>query len=93
MNSLEETIENAFNTTNISANKTEAINILRKKYGKLDIEVIREKLMPFVAKIYNVPLSRSQTPRNFGALSLDKTHLRYEAARKTLQRLVLKIKS
>jgi hypothetical protein len=92
MNSLEETIENAFSTTSFGRNKTDAINKLRSKYGHQDIEDIREILMPYVAQIYGVPLSRSQAPKNFGALSLDNTHLRYESARKMLYRLALKIK-
>ena len=93
MNSLEETIENAFDTTSFGKTKTDAINNLRNKYGHQDIETIREMLMPYVAQIYKVPLSRSQSPRNFGALSLDNTHLRYEVARKMLYRLALKIKT
>ena len=93
MNSLEETIENAFDTTSFGKNKTDAINNLRNNYGHQDIETIREMLMPYVAQIYEIPLSRSQSSRNFGALTLDNTHLRYEVARKMLYRLALKIKT
>ncbi len=93
MNSLDETIQNAFSTISLGSNKTEALNELRYQYGNLDIEAIREILMPYVAKIYGVPLTRSQSPRNYGSLSLDNSHFRYEVARKMLYRLALKIKS
>lgn len=93
MNSLEETIENAFDTTSFGKNKTDAINKLKNKYKHHDIEDIRVILMPYVAKTYDVPLCRSQANKNFGALTLDNTHPRYEGARKMLYRLALKIKS
>jgi hypothetical protein len=92
MKSLEETIENAFDTTSFGKNKTDALNILKNKYKHHDIEEIRDILMPYIAKIYEVPLSRSQANKNFGALTLDKTHPRYEGARKMLYRLAMKIK-
>jgi len=91
--SLEETIGNAFSSTSFGKNKKEAIDELRSKYGHLDEEVIRQMLMPYVARSYDVPLSTSQSARNFGAPCLDSTHVRYEVARKMLRYLTLKIKS
>ena len=92
MYALEETIQNAFSPTSLGANKAAAINELRSKYGELDIEEIRELLMSYVSQIYGVPLHRSSSPKNFGALCLDSNHAKYEVARKMLYRLAQKIK-
>ena len=93
MTSLDKTIGNAFSSTSFGKNKKQAINELRIKYGHLDEEVIRQMLMPYVARTYDVPLSTSQASRNYGAPCLDNTHIRYEVARKMLRHLTLKIKS
>ncbi len=92
MSSTEEIIKNAFSPTSLGMDKANAFKVLQSKYGKLEIEAIRELLMPFISETYGVPITRSQALRNFGSLCLDNTHVKYEVARKMLYRLSQKIK-
>lgn len=92
MNNIEEKIRDIFNPIILGMNKSNALKELQEEYGKLEIEAIREMLMPYVAKIYNIPLSSSKAPRNYGAMSLEINHANYEVARKMLYRLSKKVK-
>lgn len=51
-------------------------------------EPLRALLLPHVAAFYGVSVVVSESPRNAGALTLDRSSERYEAAKTALRRLV-----
>lgn len=96
MKSRRQNIQDAFSTLNphvTPSEKAEALHILKRELGHLDNEAIREILLPEVAEMFGIPLSKSTRLKDYGATCFDVQHPNYEAARKALYRLTKKIQT
>ena len=77
---------NVTNALNAANAYNDAIVALRTDFKGKDADAIRLGLLPHVAAYYAVPLVDGQKKAE-GTKVLDKTHAKYEAAKKALQRL------
>lgn len=64
---------------------------LTRRHGGKPVETIRTIVMPLVGKLYAVPLVASESNRNKGELTLDRSAERFEAAKTGLRDIVAAI--
>jgi hypothetical protein len=64
---------------------------LTRRHGGKPVEAIRTIVMPLVGKLYAVPLVASESNRNKGELTLDRTAPKFEAAKTGLRDIVAAI--
>lgn len=64
---------------------------LRARHGEKPVETIRAIVMPLVGKLYGVALVTSESNRNKGQLTLDRSAERFEAAKTGLRDIVAAI--
>jgi hypothetical protein len=64
---------------------------LTRRHGGKPVDTIRAIVMPIVGKLYAVPLVASESNRNKGELTLDRTAPKFEAAKTGLRDIVAAI--
>jgi hypothetical protein len=65
---------------------------LTRRHGGKPVDEVRMLVMPLVGKLYAVPLVASESNRNKGELTLDRSAERFEAAKTGLRDIVAAIK-